>query len=302
MSTSSMADELDQESKRVQLLYPTYPHAYKILEEIGGGGAGATIHKAICVHNQWKSSLVAIKIIDLEKSPAEFILWVARPCVMAAGSLQSIISSYFSDGLQEPGIAIILKETLRGLHYIHDQVRLHTDIKADNILIDTDKGSIKLADYGISVSIYDSSSNIEGSYSMSSSLVHGRPPLSHLPPSKSLLMKIKQRSGFSDNDDEKQKKDFKNKNFSKEFKDMDASCGSGDLEGLVGDHNGANMSGIQEIIEGLVALKKSLDEQRKRVVSFSVRLGGEADVEEQMMQRIENLMEELNLEKEKKLK
>ena len=62
------------------------------------------------------------------------------------------------------------------------------------------------------------------------------------------------------------------------------------------------MSGIQEIIEGLVALKKSLDEQRKRVVSFSVRLGGEADVEEQMMQRIENLMEELNLEKEKKLK
>ena len=46
MSASSMADDLDQESKRVQLLYPTYPHAYKILEEIGGGGAGATILKA----------------------------------------------------------------------------------------------------------------------------------------------------------------------------------------------------------------------------------------------------------------
>lgn len=48
MSTSSMADELDLESKSVQRLYPTYPNAYKILEEIGGGGAGATIHKAMC--------------------------------------------------------------------------------------------------------------------------------------------------------------------------------------------------------------------------------------------------------------
>lgn len=73
MSTSSMADELDLESKSVQLLYPTYPNAYKILEEIGGGGAGATIHKAICVHNQWKSSLVTIKIIDLEQSPADLV-------------------------------------------------------------------------------------------------------------------------------------------------------------------------------------------------------------------------------------
>jgi hypothetical protein len=45
-------------------------------------------------------------------------------------------------------------------------------------------------------------------------LAHGRPPLSHFPPSKSLVMKIKQRFGFSDYDDEKQKKDFKNKNFS----------------------------------------------------------------------------------------
>ncbi|KAF9670798.1 hypothetical protein SADUNF_Sadunf13G0106200 [Salix dunnii] len=377
MSTSSMADELDQESKRVQVLYPTYPHAYKILEEIGGGGAGATIHKAICVHNPWKSSLVAIKIIDLEQSPADFhsyrresltvslhshpnlvlathcsfvvhhYLWVVMRCVMAADSLQSIISSYFSDGLQEPCVAIILKETLKGLHYIHDQVRLHTDIKAGNILIDTDKGSIKLADYGISVPIYDSSYSFRAdiwSFGITAlETAHGRPPLSHLPPSKSLVMKIKQRFGFSDYNDEKQKKDFKNKNFSKGFKDMVVSCldkdpskrppayqlleeeeekrllpqrlrlikgsvvgnliedgfvldpvfhneseddqvvkmvrfegetiipnlniefikssgGSGDLEGSVGDHDGANMSGIQEIIEGLVALKKCLDE------------------------------------------
>ncbi|KAF9670786.1 hypothetical protein SADUNF_Sadunf13G0105000 [Salix dunnii] len=252
-------------------------------------------------------------------------------------------------------------KSFKGLHYIHDQVRLHTDIKAGNILIDTDKGSIKLADYGISVPIYDSSSIVEGSSSLSSSLRMklidvARTPYWVAPEVLHFLV-------------QKQKKDFKNKNFSKGFKDKVASCldqdpskrppafqlleysffnnceglgflfknrlrlikgsvagnliedgfvldpvfhteseddqvvnmvGSGDLECSVGDHNGA--SGIQEIIENLVALKKCLDEQRKRVVSSSVRLGGEAAVEEQMMQRIENMMEELNLEKEKKLK
>jgi serine/threonine-protein kinase OSR1/STK39 len=50
--------------------------------------------------------------------------------------------------------------------------------------------------------------------------------------------------------------------------DIEFSKSSGDLEGLVGDQTGANMSGIQGITEGLVALKKSLDEQRKRLVSF----------------------------------
>jgi serine/threonine-protein kinase OSR1/STK39 len=50
--------------------------------------------------------------------------------------------------------------------------------------------------------------------------------------------------------------------------DIEFSKSSGDLEGLVGDHTGLNMSGVQGIIEGLVALKKTLDEQRKRLVSF----------------------------------
>ncbi|KAF9670792.1 hypothetical protein SADUNF_Sadunf13G0105600 [Salix dunnii] len=278
-------------------------------------------------------------------------------------------------------------KSFKGLHYIHDQVRLHTDIKAGNILIDTDKGSIKLADYGISVPIYDSSSIVEGSSSLSSSLrmklidVAGT-PYWVAPEVLHFLVQVIVSGliyGLL------QKKDFKNKNFSKGFKDLVASCldqdpskrppayqlleeeeeerlppqrlrlikgsvagnliedgfvldplfhtgseddqvvkmvrfggetiipnlniefikssgGSGDLEGSVGDHNGANTSGIQEIIEDLVALKKCLDEQRKRVVSFSVWLGGEAAVEEQMMQRIENLMDELNLEKENKLK
>ncbi|KAH8485646.1 hypothetical protein H0E87_027180 [Populus deltoides] len=469
-----MADEQDQESE-AQLQYPTDPNAYRLVDEIGGTDARAKVHKAICIHNTWKSTFVAIRIFDLEQYPADFDglrretktmslhshlnvlashrsfavdshLWVVMP-YMAAGSLQPIISTYFPDGLPEPSIAIILKETLQGLCYIHDQGRLHTDIKPGNILIDTENGSIKLADRGKSVSIYDLRSVVGSSplspssrmrltdvagtpYWMAPEVIHdldagyslkadiwsfgitaleiayGRPPFSDLPPSKSLIMKIKKRLGFSNYHDEKHKKDFKNKKFSKEFKDMVfdglpnveetfkelkalqgtpsqitagtdveeeeerpesvgpsektrwisgwklnkyefnlvpefssdseddsvvklvrfggetiipdtnigfsvSSIGSSDLEGSVEDHTGENMSGIEGIVEhfnqetmleGIMALMRSLDEQRRQVARIIALLGGEADGEEQLVQRIENLMRELDLEKEKNLK
>uniref|UniRef100_A0A6N2L5C6 Protein kinase domain-containing protein n=1 Tax=Salix viminalis TaxID=40686 RepID=A0A6N2L5C6_SALVM len=63
-----MADELYQKFKWVQLQYPANPGAFMILKEIGGGA------RAMCFHNDvWQSSLVAIKLIDLQQySPAVF--------------------------------------------------------------------------------------------------------------------------------------------------------------------------------------------------------------------------------------
>ncbi|KAL3597686.1 hypothetical protein D5086_009323 [Populus alba] len=56
-------------------------------------------------------------------------------------------------------------------------------------------------------------------------LAHGGPPFSYRPPSKSLMLKMKKRFGFSDYDyDEKSEKYFKNNQFSHAFKDMVASC------------------------------------------------------------------------------
>ncbi|CAK7339223.1 unnamed protein product [Dovyalis caffra] len=52
LSASSMAGELDQESKMIQLQYPTDPNAYKILEEIGGGG-GAKFVCTVCLFLWW---------------------------------------------------------------------------------------------------------------------------------------------------------------------------------------------------------------------------------------------------------
>ncbi|KAG8370360.1 hypothetical protein BUALT_Bualt14G0108800 [Buddleja alternifolia] len=265
--------------------YPLDSNCYKIVDEIGKG-VSAIVYKAICI--PMNSSVVAIKAIDLEKTRADLDsvrreaktnallrhpnilkahcsfaverrLWVVMP-FMSGGSLQSIIASSFPDGLSEPCIATVLKEILSALSYLHGQGHLHRDIKAGNILIDSN-GVVKLADFGVSASIYDSSIGTSGYSSSSSSmrltdvagtpywmapevihshtgysfkadiwsfgitaleLAHGRPPLSHLPPSKSLTMKITKRFRFSDHYEET--KESKNRRFSKAFKDMVGLC------------------------------------------------------------------------------
>ncbi|KAK9165714.1 hypothetical protein Scep_000905 [Stephania cephalantha] len=265
--------------------YPLDPTSYKILQKIGNG-VSATVYKAACL--PMNSSIVAIKAIDLERSRAnlddvrreakamtllshpnilrahcsftvDHYLWVVMP-FMSAGSLRSIISSSFPDGLNEASIAVVLKEILNALLYLHDQGHLHRDIKAGNILVDS-VGSVKLADFGVSASIYEPNSSNSSSYLSSSTnfmlnelagtpywmapevihshigysfkadiwsfgitaleLAHGRPPLSHLPPWKSLFMRITNR--LRPCDYEKGKKD-KSKKFSKNFRDMVASC------------------------------------------------------------------------------
>ncbi|PPD83080.1 hypothetical protein GOBAR_DD19981 [Gossypium barbadense] len=118
-----------------KLQFPIDSNSYNITAEIGAG-SNADFRNLVGRETNTSSLLSHPNILNPHCSfTAGNRLWVVMP-LMSGGSLESIISSSSPNGIKEQCIAIIIKETLTALSYLHSRGHLHRDIKASNILLD----------------------------------------------------------------------------------------------------------------------------------------------------------------------
>ncbi|XP_016123168.1 mitogen-activated protein kinase kinase kinase kinase 2-like [Sinocyclocheilus grahami] len=76
-------------------------------------------------------------------------LWICME-FCGGGSLQDIY--HVTGPLKERQIAYVSRETLQGLHHLHEAGKMHRDVKGANILL-TERGDVKLADFGVAAEI-----------------------------------------------------------------------------------------------------------------------------------------------------
>ncbi|KAG8754914.1 hypothetical protein FRC12_011060, partial [Ceratobasidium sp. 428] len=145
---------------------------YTLLEKLGTGSFG-TVYKA----TDKTGHVVAVKQIDLEDTDDDIseiqqeIAHLAQ-CdsdyvtryygSFVRGYKLWIIMEYLAGGscldLLKPGvfpetqIAVLLRELLLGLEYLHTEGKIHRDIKAANILLSA-AGKVKLADFGVAAQL-----------------------------------------------------------------------------------------------------------------------------------------------------
>lgn len=175
-------------------------------------------------------------------------VWFVQPYI-SGGSVFNIMRYKFPNGLDEVVIAIIMKEVAKALEYVHRSGGIHRDVKAGNILINTD-GSVFLADFGVAATVerggswgntvskrntfvgtpcwmapevmeqtagYDSKADIWSFGITMLELAHGHAPFAKFPPIKVLLMTVQ-------NPPPQLEAERGQRHFSKHMRDLVAQC------------------------------------------------------------------------------
>mmetsp|Transcript_12267 Transcript_12267/g.31118 ORF Transcript_12267/g.31118 Transcript_12267/m.31118 type:complete len:505 (-) Transcript_12267:48-1562(-) len=153
--------------------FPCESASYQMAEALGYG-ASSVVNRAICLTNNQQ---VAVKRINLEKSSADIAeirnelhtlelsrhanlveshrafvsgseLWIVMEYMAGGSALDLMKYKYHTGFTDEHLIATILKGALQGIEYLHKTGRIHRDVKAGNILINS-VGEVKLGDFGV---------------------------------------------------------------------------------------------------------------------------------------------------------
>ncbi|OAG41910.1 hypothetical protein AYO21_03913 [Fonsecaea monophora] len=245
----------------------TLADKYQMLEELGSGSFGV-VYKAI---EKATGEVVAIKHVDLESSEEDLSDILSELSVLSSCSSPHvtkyrlaflrrqtlwIVMEYLGGGscadllkppphrISESHIAIICRELLLGLAYLHGEGKLHRDIKAANILLGMD-GRVKLADFGVAAQLvglksmrntfvgtpfwmapeviqqegHDAKADVWSLGITAMELANGEPPHANVHPMKVLFLIPKQAAPR-----------LEGPSWSKDFKDFVACCLTKDVD------------------------------------------------------------------------
>jgi hypothetical protein len=152
------------------LVNPADPNQFfPVMKKIGEGAAGEVFKgtdvrtNTVCAIKKMTLNAESLKLIITEisimktsshQNIVQYIdsftvgeqLWVIME-FMGGGCLTEVLEQFETVKMGEQQIALVCRDTLRALAYIHSLHCIHRDIKSDNILVGSD-GVIKIADFG----------------------------------------------------------------------------------------------------------------------------------------------------------